>query len=860
MWPAPGGSLAQTLAAPVPAPGIGERTGTFLALVSQLALLTLVIFQFQLESSAFLEIFLITLFGFCLHYFLPLRFRLPFFLLLSLAGIANLLGFVSGGLLVGIGLALIGLCHLPIPFAGRVALVLGAAGLLTAFRAAWIPLPAAEAVWPILGSMFMFRLIVYLYDLRHEKSFSFSRSLSYFFLLPNICFPLFPVIDYKSFRRNYYDADEAEIYQRGMQWILRGVTHLILYRLVYYHLTLSPNDVHSPAELVRFLITNILLYLRVSGQFHLIIGMLHLFGFRLPETNRLYFLASSFNDFWRRINIYWKDFMIKVFYYPIFFRLKKLGPTTGLVLSTVIVFIITWLLHSYQWFWLRGTFPLNLQDGLYWGILGGLVIVNTLWESKKGRRRSLGKQTWTPQGLAIHTLKIIGVFTVVTVLWSMWTADTFAQWLNIWNAAGGSGEVADARLLSTLLVVGVVLHSSGGGPSLGTRKKGGEAGMRNKFRKAVALNLALTVGVLLLGTSAVYDRFGTEAAKFMHTLRESRLSGRDAARLEQGYYENLMDVGGFNSRLWEIYRKRPTLWLTLAATDGLRDTDDWLRHEQVPDKRVFVKGATFTINRWGMRDQDYELAKPPGAYRIALIGSSIVGGSGLEDDQTFESMVERALNEENGAGSHEILNFGVGGYTPLHQPMVLERKVKPFHPDAVIYMAHLSDERQAGRHLAERLRAGVEPPDPFLTQVAREVGVDGGTEEHVANRSLAPRNLELLSWSYGAMARAIRAQGAVPIFIYLASLKEEPAPDQVDELLRRAREAGFEIIIDLRDVYEGYDEEDLILAEWDFHPNADGHVIIAERLHDELRQDAMRILLGDDVASSGPDAAEGASR
>ena len=53
--------------------------------------------------------------------------------------------------------------------------------------------------------------------------------------------------------------------------------------------------------------------------------MLHLFGFNLPETQSLYYLASSFTDFWRRINIYWKDFMMKVFYYPAFFGLKRSG-------------------------------------------------------------------------------------------------------------------------------------------------------------------------------------------------------------------------------------------------------------------------------------------------------------------------------------------------------------------------------------------------------------------------------------------------------------------------------------------------------------------------------------------------------
>ena len=90
-------------------------------------------------------------------------------------------------------------------------------------------MPWSRAIWPILGSMFMFRLIVYLYDLRHDTApFSLSRSLAYFFLLPNVCFPLFPVVDFKTFRRTYFDADAARIYQTGVDWMVRGVIHLIL--------------------------------------------------------------------------------------------------------------------------------------------------------------------------------------------------------------------------------------------------------------------------------------------------------------------------------------------------------------------------------------------------------------------------------------------------------------------------------------------------------------------------------------------------------------------------------------------------------------------------------------------------------
>ena len=199
----------------------------FSAVLAQLGVLTIVLRQFQIEGAAFLRLWLLALAGFAIHAFLPLRFRLPFFLVLSLAGIALVLGFANGAWLVSIGLVLIAICHLRLPYWARIGLLVAVGGMLIAQRAQWMPAPWSEAIWPILGSMFMFRLIVYLYDLRHEKApASPVHALSYFFMLPNVCFPLFPVVDYKTFRRNYYDDDAYRIYQIGVDWIVRGVVHL----------------------------------------------------------------------------------------------------------------------------------------------------------------------------------------------------------------------------------------------------------------------------------------------------------------------------------------------------------------------------------------------------------------------------------------------------------------------------------------------------------------------------------------------------------------------------------------------------------------------------------------------------------
>src|SRR5437773_10441027 len=102
----------------------------FLMLALELGLLVFVVRQFRIESSAFLRIVLLALVGFVVHSFLPLRYRLLFFLALSLTGIGVVFGVTNGAWLVGTGLVLIMVCHLPVPFPVRVALLLVTGSLL----------------------------------------------------------------------------------------------------------------------------------------------------------------------------------------------------------------------------------------------------------------------------------------------------------------------------------------------------------------------------------------------------------------------------------------------------------------------------------------------------------------------------------------------------------------------------------------------------------------------------------------------------------------------------------------------------------------------------------------------------------
>jgi hypothetical protein len=406
----------------------------FLALAGQLAVLLAVFVVFRVDEGGFLRMAAATSAAFLVHYWLPFRWKEPWWILASAGGAALLLGPVVAALIFAVGLAIYGILVLPIAFRWRLSLVLALAAVLIYGRAT-LGFGIPWRFWPAFGAIFMFRLVIYLYDLAFAKGRpSLQDYCAYFFPLPNFYFLLFPVVDFQTMRRTYYQRDIHAIAQQGIGWIVRGTAQLCLYRLIYQlKPSFTPVDVNTFWQLVSGMVLVYLLYLRVSGHFHIIVGFLHLFGYDLPETHRRYLLASSLTDFWRRINIYWKDFMVKIVYFPVFFRLRKSGETRAQVVATAAVFFVTWATHSYQWFWFRGDVLFTWPDTLFWGILGACVIVNLLIERHTGEQKKA-----EGLGPVRRVLQTALTFSFIVVLWSLWQTPTVGEWLDVltWWKAG----------------------------------------------------------------------------------------------------------------------------------------------------------------------------------------------------------------------------------------------------------------------------------------------------------------------------------------------------------------------------------------------------------------------------------------
>ncbi|MBI5675295.1 MAG: SGNH/GDSL hydrolase family protein [Nitrospirae bacterium] len=94
---------------------------------------------------------------------------------------------------------------------------------------------------------------------------------------------------------------------------------------------------------------------------------------------------------------------------------------------------------------------------------------------------------------------------------------------------------------------------------------------------------------------------------------------------------------------------------------------------------------TGKINKYGFRDNEWSLAKPPGTYRIAVLGDSYVEALQVESENSFLSLTAQVLNN-NRKIKVELMNFGQSGFTQTDELITLKNKVIQFSPDMVILL------------------------------------------------------------------------------------------------------------------------------------------------------------------------------
>jgi lysophospholipase L1-like esterase len=267
----------------------------------------------------------------------------------------------------------------------------------------------------------------------------------------------------------------------------------------------------------------------------------------------------------------------------------------------------------------------------------------------------------------------------------------------------------------------------------------------------------------------------------------------------------------------------------------------------LPNLRARNAGALYETNSAGFRGRERTPGKPPGGFRIAVIGDSIAMGWGVSEADSYAARLEASLGPPV-----EVLNFGVAGLDALEAVERYHAKALAFEPDLVLYGFTLNDlDNEHYRHSAEDLgavdRALRAHPSVLWARVLlprlgalREVlfappgsplfELDDNWFHNPAAWQTTLAALDRL-----AASAAQRGHCAVllihPQLHYLNAL--HPYHRHYDAIARAAEARGFFVVRPIEE-FLGRKDRRLWVAPDDPHPGPEAHAMLAARLRKEL--------------------------
>jgi hypothetical protein len=132
--------------------------------------------------------------------------------------------------------------------------------------------------------------------------------------------------------------------------------------------------------------------------------------------------------------------------------------------------------------------------------------------------------------------------------------------------------------------------------------------------------------------------------------------------------------------LWVRWR-----WDERRGRPGFYVSDPELGQRLAPNYDGWFAGVPVHINSLGFRDaREYALDKPPGTFRIIVLGDSVTFGHGALSDTTYPFLLEQRLKQWKPDVNWEVWNLGVPGYNTRQELAYLERVGPRYRPDLVI--------------------------------------------------------------------------------------------------------------------------------------------------------------------------------
>ncbi|MFA6078628.1 MAG: SGNH/GDSL hydrolase family protein [Candidatus Omnitrophota bacterium] len=126
-------------------------------------------------------------------------------------------------------------------------------------------------------------------------------------------------------------------------------------------------------------------------------------------------------------------------------------------------------------------------------------------------------------------------------------------------------------------------------------------------------------------------------------------------------------------------------WDKKQGTPGLVLTHPTRIETLAPNYKGYFAGQPLKVNNLGFRDdQDYDIVKLPGTYRIIVLGDSVTFGHGCKFDETWPYLLRKDLERHDSSVDWQVWNLGVPGYDNVLALRTLEELGPKYKPDLVI--------------------------------------------------------------------------------------------------------------------------------------------------------------------------------
>lgn len=126
-------------------------------------------------------------------------------------------------------------------------------------------------------------------------------------------------------------------------------------------------------------------------------------------------------------------------------------------------------------------------------------------------------------------------------------------------------------------------------------------------------------------------------------------------------------------------------WDETKGRPGFYVSDPVLGTRLNPNYDGWFAGVPVHVNALGFRDnREYQIAKPPGAFRILVLGDSVTFGHGTLFETTYPYLLEQRLKSWRPQTNWQVWNLGVPGYNTGQELSLLNAIGPRYQPDLVV--------------------------------------------------------------------------------------------------------------------------------------------------------------------------------